>query len=170
MSYDEQSQIWDNPCSARAKSPFVKTMDGVKEYLKLGIDSSKLILGLPWYGYNYPCVSLDKQDVCEIKPIPFRGCNCSDAAGKEIPYSQIMELRQTWKAVSKWDGPSSSPFFNYEPTSGQMYQMRYDDPLSLSRKYAAAKSLHLGGVGMWTANFLNYNNATQVREMWSVMP
>ena len=48
MAYDEQSQIWDDPCSARANSPIQQTVEGLKGYLGLGIEPSKLLLGLPW--------------------------------------------------------------------------------------------------------------------------
>ena len=48
MAYDEQSQIWDEPCSARANSPIQQTVVGLKGYLKLGIEPTKLLLGLPW--------------------------------------------------------------------------------------------------------------------------
>ena len=49
MAYDEQSQIWDEPCSARANSPMQPTVEGLKGYLRLGIEPSKLLLGLPWH-------------------------------------------------------------------------------------------------------------------------
>ena len=50
------------------------------------VPAHKLILGTPWYGYSYPCVNRvpDDADVCSIKLVPFRGVNCSDAAGTEV--------------------------------------------------------------------------------------
>ena len=36
---------------------------GLKEFLQLGIPADKLVLGLPWYGYDYPCLHYTK--VCE---------------------------------------------------------------------------------------------------------
>ena len=29
---------------------------GIDQFLKLGIPADKLVLGLPWYGYDYPCI------------------------------------------------------------------------------------------------------------------
>lgn len=51
-------------------------------------------MGVPWYGYNYPCEnSADNQtETCDIAMIPFRGVNCSDAAGSEIAYQDIMTI------------------------------------------------------------------------------
>lgn len=57
------------------------------------------VLGLPWYGYDYPCVpppgtphALPKlgDDLCAIPTVPFRGASCSDAAGAQIRYADIM--------------------------------------------------------------------------------
>ena len=30
---------------------------GIKQYLHLGIKASKLVLGVPWYGYSYSCIN-----------------------------------------------------------------------------------------------------------------
>ena len=32
-------------------------ISGVKEYIDMGIPSKKLVLGVPWYGYVYPCIN-----------------------------------------------------------------------------------------------------------------
>ncbi len=31
---------------------------GLEQFLQLGIPPSKLVLGLAWYGYDYPCISV----------------------------------------------------------------------------------------------------------------
>ena len=33
---------------------------GTKEFVALGISADKLVSGLPWYGYNYPCYNYTK--------------------------------------------------------------------------------------------------------------
>ena len=48
------------------------------------------------YGYDYPCTGDMALDAvyCPIREVPFRGVNCSDAAGGEVGFAQIMtELR-----------------------------------------------------------------------------
>ena len=111
MSYDEQSQMWGGGrCEARPNSPLIQTFSGVRKYLQLGVPPTKLILGLPWYGYRYPCLgkalfsplpSLPllprprlelSSGVCYIAEVPFRGCNCTDAAGREFAYKDVMEM------------------------------------------------------------------------------
>ena len=35
-------------------------LSGVEMFLKLGIPAKQLVLGVPWYGYDYKCNSLSK--------------------------------------------------------------------------------------------------------------
>lgn len=169
MGYDEQSQMWgEGPCRARANSPLRQTFQGVREYLRLGVHPGKLILGVPWYGYRYPCELL-QGGLCTIREVPFRGCNCTDAAGKEFPYSQVLEMLALSEGGREWDGASATPTFTYREGS-QDYQVWYDDPQSLAIKYQVAKDLGLAGTGFWTANYLNYSDPAMVDSMWSLLP
>ena len=53
--------------------------------------------------------------------------------------------------------------FIQNATSGQWYQVWYDDPTSLKLRSEYAMKMNLRGVGMWTANDLDYSNTTQVQ-------
>ena len=33
---------------------------GYEEYITMGIDPKKLVMGVPWYGYDYVCQNLSK--------------------------------------------------------------------------------------------------------------
>ena len=88
MSYDERSQIL-GACTASANSALPTTIVGLHGYTQPGIPPEKLVLGLPWYGYDYPCLSLTDDSVCIIPKVPFRGVNCSDAAGTQRPSSRF---------------------------------------------------------------------------------
>jgi Di-N-acetylchitobiase len=48
MDYDTQSQITQGPCIANANAPLPGTKQGIQQFLRLGIDPDKLILGVPW--------------------------------------------------------------------------------------------------------------------------
>jgi di-N-acetylchitobiase len=117
MAYDEQSQIFGTECTARANSGLFDTTGGIMAYLQLGIDPKKLVLGLPWYGYDYNCTAtgLPPQQKCYIARVPFRGVNCSDAAGRQLPYSQIYEL--SYKYGSYYDQHSATQFLFFTVTS-----------------------------------------------------
>lgn len=50
-------------------------------------------------GYDYPCEAdpvtgapaAPDTDICRLKPVPFQGAACSDAAGVQRCYSEIMQ-------------------------------------------------------------------------------
>ena len=128
------------------------------------------MLGLPWYGYNYPCIKFDK-NICEMKKVPFRGVNCSDAAGRQYCYSDIMSTYLP-KAIGgrQFDKESQSPFFNYKESDGTMHQIWYDDPQSLTKKYKhGIKDLGLRGLAFWNIDCLNYTDTAKAKEETKIM-
>ena len=134
MGYDQQSQMWQRErCRARPNSPLIKTFSGVRKYLHLGVESQKLVLGVPWYGYRYPCQELSA-GVCYIEEVPFRGCNCTDAAGREFAYKDIINFLKKSHTGRQWDEVAKAPHFDYSENN-QTYQVWYDDPESLFIKY-----------------------------------
>jgi len=169
MDYDLRSQILGS-CIASANAPLSLVEEGMINFTALGIPSEKLILGVPWYGYDYTCINPKNQTICPIKHVPFRGVDCSDAAGAQRPYADVRTLLKFNSTSGRhWDDNLKAPYFNYKIGS-QMHQVWYDDPESLVLKYKLAKSMKLRGVGMWTADFLDYeNNPRETKEMWDAM-
>lgn len=133
-----------------------------------------MVLGLPWYGYNYQCIAFEK-NVCEIKKVPFRGVKCSDAAGRQYCFSAI-QSQFLPEAIGgrQFDEESLSPYFNFKGTDGQMHQMWYDDVESLSQKYNhGIKDLGLRGLAFWNIDCLNYTDDAKARmetqKMWQAV-
>lgn len=170
MSYDEQSQIYGE-CVAGANSGFYKTLSGFYKYYEMGADLNKLVLGVPWYGYIYQCVSITKDNKCAIKHVPFRGVNCSDAAGHEVNYSHIMTSLLPKSSTGRiWDKETLSPRFNFVNNT-ITYQIWYDDPESLALKYNISTYHGLRGVGMWNADAVDFAIDPQgAKEMWDALP
>lgn len=66
-------------------------------------DQSDLLSSPVWvepcrYGYDYTCLpepgathASPDTDVCRIQPVPFGDFSCSDAAGSQVGYADIME-------------------------------------------------------------------------------
>ena len=172
MSYDERSQIF-GACTASANSPLPATIVGLQGYLDLGVPPDKLVLGLPWYGYDYPCLSLSDDLVCSISKVPFRGVNCSDAAGTQRPYNLIREQIRASASFVQWNASLESPFFNYKASDGQYHQVWFDDTESLSLKYIYAAHVGLRGLAFWNVDSLDYNGSPHddflTREMWEAI-
>ncbi|KAG8003721.1 Di-N-acetylchitobiase [Nibea albiflora] len=172
MSYDEQSQIMGD-CIAMANAPLAQTLNAYDQYLNLNIDPKKLVMGLPWYGYDYPCLDLSQEGVCTIAKVPFRGAPCSDAAGKQKTYKWIMKQVNVSMSGSLWDDEQKAPYFNYKDDKGQIHQVWYDDPQSICPKADYVKSKGLRGIGMWNGNILDYSDGPvagqQTAAMWNAL-
>ena len=109
----------------------------VGEYLsKTGGNGSKLILGIPYYGYDWPVAGTVKYAA-------------TTGTGTARLYAAVVDDAATYGR--QWDGASSSPWFNY--ASGGDRQVWYDDSLSLALKYQLATSSGLSGVGMWALGY-----------------
>ena len=141
----------------------------------MGIKREKLVLGLPWYAYDYTCLqNTIESDTCHIKKVPFRGANCSDAAGRQIPYSSVNDLLLTRSVAGrKWDESSQSPYFDYYDAAGKTHQVWYDDPVSLTIKLKYAKEIGLRGAAIWNSDLLDYSplkrSVAQTKAMWEAL-
>ena len=173
MAYAEQSQMPGPPCFANANSPFNQTASGIQAYFKHGVNESLLVLGLPWYGYNYTCLSVDShENRCRIQEESFRNAKCSDAAGHPLPYSYFTSLLQNDENLREWNSDTLSPYIMLY-SHNTFYQLWYDDPISLGFKYDMARSLELRGIGFWNMDLMDYSDTPQNvimrREMWEAI-
>ncbi|KAL6753492.1 glycoside hydrolase superfamily [Haematococcus lacustris] len=222
MAYDTQSQIWGR-CVASANSPLPLIARGLQQWLDLGTPPGKMVLGLPWYGYDYPCVSLlqpphapaaaaaavptptaaaaarqlhgtaaadtavrstagalaprqqQQQElrggwradggpaassqipVCLLRPVPFTGALCSDAAGWQHPFMDLLHLLDTEDSVTEvmWDELGSASTFTYFNKQDNLpHQVWFDTPQSLLPHYQLAHRLGLRGIGCWNLEML----------------
>lgn len=67
-----RSQIYYQ-CLASANSPLALVRQGLHEFIYgQRIAASKLVLGVPWYGYRYACMesaSSPANDICALKAV-----------------------------------------------------------------------------------------------------
>ena len=170
MDYDTRSQI-TTQCIASANAPLPGAILGMQHYMNLGIPASKLVLGVPWYGYRYECLAGTPPDsaYCPIPLKPFRGVNCSDAAGSEVGYTSILD-KATGPNVTRalsYDSSMMAPYFNVIE-EGKVVQYWFDDAKSLTLKYEWAKSAGLKGVGPYTFDYaVPSKHTAETLGMWS---
>lgn len=157
MSYDMQSQVFGpGPCRAGANSPFKLVAEGLRNWTKVA-DPSKLVLGLPFYGYRYEC--LDGTDplgeLCRINTTLWRNATCSDAVGREHDAAEILSWLPSSSTGWKWDRDARSPWFNLvNETTKAVSQVRFDNPGSLALKASLAGDAGLLGTGSWEIDSL----------------
>lgn len=136
--------------------------------------ADKLILGVPWYGYNYTVNKV------EIKAPTNKGYYQSYKKGRRtysyfVPYRQltqtysIVENDITPEGVSSyeqgWDDYGKVGYKSYYSEQDGVYRMIFsEDVKSLSYKYEFAKDKNLAGVGIWALGFDNGRS-----EMWNLL-
>lgn len=178
MAYDMRSQIKPPaPCVASANSPFPGVQEGLMAFERIGVPASKLVLGLPWYGYRYPCLPGTAPDavVCPITHVPFRNVSCSDAAGREFCFADVKRLlRNGTSRPYTWDADLAAPTFNRVEGADATVQYWFDDPRSLALKVEYARAQGLRGVGSWNVDCLAYNSSDPIERedtiaMWEAM-
>ena len=146
MGYD---YYWSGSSTAGPVSPLegenYQTTRSVTTYLSAGVAPEKLLLGLAWYGMDWPVVSAARKATATAK-------------ASSGTYAVLeAKARQYGK---QFDAATKTPWFSYQSGS-QWHQAWYDDSLSLAYKYEMVKAKNLGGTGMWA---LSYEG--QRAELW----
>ncbi len=108
-----------------------------EDYIGDGVAPGKLLLGVPWYGYDWPVTSSDRK-------APTTG------TGKSRIYNSALNLAASHTVI--FDQPTGVPWISYQ-SSGQWQQMWYDDSLSLQLKNNLAMDLNLAGIGIWALSY-----------------
>ncbi|GAM26897.1 hypothetical protein SAMD00019534_100720 [Acytostelium subglobosum LB1] len=147
---------------AGANSDLPGVISGAGEYLSIDVPAEKLVMAFPWYGYNYHCngdISLDTRD-CLYDPSQ----RWNSSMIFDMCYNQIMTLfDSTTNGGVQWDEVTQTPFFNFVGNDTIVRQMWFDNAKSTYAKVASAKSLGVGGVGVWYLDCVDI--ATQ-SDMW----
>jgi spore germination protein YaaH len=111
------------------------------------VPPSKIILGVPYYGYNW----LVESDAVDAARIPG-----SDANGfsQSQSYESVMETLIEVEPELKWDDVGKAPYFTYNsPETGQLRTAFFENAESLKYKYDLVNKYNLGGVGIWALGY-----------------
>jgi len=169
-AYNMRSQIFSSQCSSGPSSNVQLLRRGLREYENAGVPSSRIIVGLSWFGHDYTCKPWDLQTMtCFIPQVEFRGAKCSDRPAAEKSFAEIMALRQKAVNGSRLDSVSDSNWFTYD-VNGTFHQVWYDDQHSLPAKVQLGRSS--GGVGIWKLEDLFVGDGVSKKKenkMWAVM-
>ncbi|HOX96514.1 MAG TPA: glycosyl hydrolase family 18 protein [Candidatus Woesebacteria bacterium] len=116
------------------------------------IPSEKIILGIPFYGYEWQTASSDFL------------ANTYSGTGRLASYQRILTLFQNADISSisaKWSDTTLSPYLVYEK-DGDTYQVHFENSQSLEQKIKLVKSANLGGIAIWA---LGYEGESQ--DLWT---
>lgn len=115
---------------AMAIAPY-NEMKKVIEYGISRIDSKKILMGIPNYGYDFL--------------VPFK----QGQKAKSITNPQAIPLAYNNHAQINHSPTSKTPYFKYKKDQ-QMHEVHFDDPYSIQEKLSLIDDYHLGGGSIWT--------------------
>ena len=135
MGYDMHTPLGD-PGPVSAMGGDTNIIGYVQNYLEK-VDASKLILAVPYYGYDWP-VDTNSPDAVKI-----------------LPYAEIAQESQNLQL--SWDETSETPYFNYTDDNGTKRVVHFDNVRSLGIKYDFINQKNLRGVGIWALGYDGQN-------------
>ena len=181
MNYGKADAVWNTKQpAALANCPYDGLAISVKAYGKYGVKADQIVVGLPWYGYTFPCHNQTAGSACA--PVCTNG---RDTCGQS-QYAECMRCRDTGVCRSEngvinatkvgpwnYDTTSVAVWFEFFDATGGRYQQWYDDEVSLSIKYRACRALGTKGVAMWYAGSLEYGSEpagmNRTATMWAAL-
>ncbi len=115
----------------------------VTDYLDKGADPNKLVLGLPYYGYEYPTVST---------AIP----SATSGSGYAVTFQQIMNNTSgNYSAANEtWEYNTFST--NYTFNSGGTHQAFINDEFDMSERLEFINHRDIAGMAIWALGY-DYN-------------
>jgi spore germination protein YaaH len=129
MAYD-----MNDPVTPSATAPLVgggyNDTEALQEFTAV-VPASKIILGVPYYGYDWPTAS---------------GSKGAASTGPDTPLSY--GVISSGNTPTYWD-PSTETAWTSYLVGTQWHQTYFDDPTSLALKAQLANSFHIRGMGIW---------------------
>ncbi len=118
---------------AMAVAP-INAIEKVLEYATGIIDSNKILMGIPTYGYDWT-----------LPYIP-------NSLAKSINNIEAIDIARKYKQSIHYDFESESPFFNYYNSFMQKHEVWFDDARSIQAKFNLVVQFNLAGISYWTIN------------------
>jgi spore germination protein YaaH len=98
----------------------------VLNYAKSQIPAQKIILGVPLYGYDW-----------------------IGSHGVAVSWLQAFRLATTYKATTRFDTSSQTPWFSYTDGAGRKHVVWFENAESSKAKFAAVQGSGIGGMYVW---------------------
>jgi hypothetical protein len=119
----------------------------VDNYLFAGVPAQKLLLGIPWFGYNWPVTNNVRK---------------ATTTGKATSVTFVAAGVLSATYGNTFDISTKVPWISYKDISNNYRQIWYDDLLSYNYKFDLVNARNLAGIGIWA---LSYENGK--KEIWS---
>ncbi|MEN3044415.1 MAG: glycosyl hydrolase family 18 protein [Candidatus Hydrothermales bacterium] len=121
----------------------------IRSYKQYGANPDKIILGMPYYGYNWPTQS------SQIG-------SSTRGSGDAVIFYYAKQNSSNYGRL--WDINSLTPWYRYYISGDGWYQTWYDDSVSIDLKIKTAVDSGLSGIGCWA---LGYDRSED--DLWNVI-
>ncbi|HEX3785681.1 MAG TPA: glycosyl hydrolase family 18 protein [Pseudonocardiaceae bacterium] len=112
----------------------VNWIQDVLRYAVGQIAPSKIILGIPMYGYDWV-----------------------DGHGTPVAWLQAFRLANQYHAQIQFDAASQTPWFSYTDAKGQYHVVWFENAASATAKLDVARNEAIGGVYLWLYGYEDTN-------------
>jgi hypothetical protein len=120
---------------------------GVIRYAKTQMPASKIILGIPQYGYDW-----------------------SGGVGTAITWLQALQLSRQYHVQPRYDASSQTPWFSYTDGSGRRHTVWFENAESSLAKFQAAQGTGIGGVYLWMYGYADPGTWSVLHSVLPVAP
>jgi PKD repeat protein len=111
----------------------------VTTYLSNGVTPSKLIMGLPYYGFTWP-----------VSSTAIHGS--TTGTGSSVLFKTAITNSSGYYSNPIWDSASYSPYYNYTASSTQ-YQCWVDNYYCSGERIDMVNQRGIGGIGIWALGY-----------------
>lgn len=137
MAYDYH---WDaSPPGPVAPVSWVRQVLG---YARSRIPASKIILGIPLYGYDW-----------------------TGGTGTPVGPLAAAGLAARYRAEVRYASQSQAPWFTYTSGSGQRHEVWFENPASSLAKFKIARAAGIGGVFLWMYGAADHRTWPALRQV-----
>jgi spore germination protein len=111
----------------------------VVNYAKTQIPASKIVLGIPEYGYDW-----------------------SGGVGTSVTWLQVLRLSRQYHVQPRYDAATQSPYFTYTDGSRHKHTVWFENAESAQAKFDVAQGAGIAGVYLWMYGY-------EDPDTWSVL-
>lgn len=109
------------------------------------VPREKLILGVPYYGWDFPTVDESRGSFVEKRP---------NEAVALSSYKRTQGLLKKENISYKFDQDSQTPWFVYrDPETAGVRQVWFENEVSLAKKYDLVNKENLAGIAIWALGY-----------------
>lgn len=118
-------------------------------YASLGVPAARMVMAVPYFGYEWPTVSPDPGAATTGEGVPI---TYADVDPGLLPLIRINARQRAAEHGLRRDPLTESPYYRYRRGS-QWYQGWFEDGQSLRAKYRLVRERALGGVAVFLLGY-----------------